>query len=236
MVVSGRRPEVAQTTLGADEVRVLPGAFGDPFRAVDMLPSATPIVSGLPYYYLRGAAPNNNAFYIDGVRVPLLYHVGIGAGVMHAGLIDQVDVFPSAPPANYGGVIGAIIAGQTRPASSHFHGEGNLRLIDVGTLIETPLGSSRRSLLVAGHYGYPGPILSAITPDARPRLLGLSGPGELARDGPGHAGRTGIRQPRLPRLGVAAERGLRLGFPPHRPALRPCARRRASEGGVDRRL
>jgi hypothetical protein len=164
VVVVDRRPEVVQTTVGADEVRVLPGAFGDPFRAVDMLPSATPIVSGLPYYYLRGAAPNNNAFYVDGVRVPLLYHVGIGAGVVHAGLIDQVDVFPSAPPASYGGAIGAIVAGQTRPAARRFLGEGYLRLIDVGGLVEAPLGGRGHSLLVAGHYGYPGPILRAITP------------------------------------------------------------------------
>lgn len=166
MLVRGRRrPEVAQTTLDADEIRTAPGAFGDPFRAIDMLPSATPILSGLPYFYLRGTAPNNNAFYVDGVRVPLLYHVGLGAGVIHAGLIEQVDVFPSAPPASYGGAIGAIIAGQTRPPASRFHGEANLRLIDVGTLLEAPVGSDRRTLLVAGHYGYPGPILSAVSPE-----------------------------------------------------------------------
>lgn len=163
LVVSAKRPEVAQATVDSEEVRTLPGAFGDPFRAVDALPSATPIVSGLPYFYLRGAAPNQNAFYLDGIRVPLLYHVGLAAGVIHAGLVEQVDVFPSAPPASYGGVIGAVIAGQTRPAEPRFHGAANLRLVDVGTLLEAPVGGDRGTVLVAGHYGYPGPVISAVT-------------------------------------------------------------------------
>jgi hypothetical protein len=42
-----------------------------------------------------------------------------------------------------------------------------VRLIDAGALLESPLGDARGSALAAGRYGYPGPIVSAITPTLR---------------------------------------------------------------------
>src|SRR5689334_9719068 len=46
-------------TLTRAETRLLPGAFGDPFRAVESVPSVVPLASGVPYFYLRGAPPGN---------------------------------------------------------------------------------------------------------------------------------------------------------------------------------
>src|SRR5690606_2633144 len=50
-----RRP--LRTRLSGAEVRELPGAFGDPFRAIEALPGVVPIASGVPYFYVRGAPP-----------------------------------------------------------------------------------------------------------------------------------------------------------------------------------
>jgi TonB family protein len=165
IIVSGVRREVGQTTLSTEEVRELPGAFGDAFRAIEILPGVTPLVSGFPYFYVRGAPPNNSAYFIDGVRIPILFHLAIGQGVIHQGLIERLDFFPSAAPARYGGSAGGIIVGQTREPAKAFHGEANLRLIDAGALLEAPFAEGRGSALVAGRYGYPGPILSAASPD-----------------------------------------------------------------------
>ena len=161
--VHGERHEIGETTLSATDVREMPGAFGDPFRAIEALPGVVPVVSGLPYFYIRGAPPMNNAYLVDGIRVPLLFHVGIAEGIIHPALIDHVDFFPGAAPAAYGHSAGAVIAGQTRDPATTPHGEVNLRIIDSGALLETPLDDGRGSVLVAGRYGYPGPIVSAIT-------------------------------------------------------------------------
>jgi hypothetical protein len=161
--VRGTRREIGQTTLSANDVREMPGAFGDPFRAIDALPGVIPLQSGVPYFYIRGAPPNDNAYYIDGIRVPLLFHVGLGEGVIHPALIDRVDFYPGAAPARYGGFAGATIAGQTREPATTRHGEANLRVIDAGALVEAPIDDGRFSVLAAGRYGYPGPIVSAIT-------------------------------------------------------------------------
>lgn len=164
IVVRGERRELGQTTIPSEEVREMPGAFGDPFRAIEALPGVAPIISGFPYFYVRGAPPNNNGYFVDGVRVPFLFHLGLGEGVIHPGLIERVDFFPGAAPAKYGGAAGAVIVGQTRKPADRFHGEANLRLVDTGALVEAPLGEGG-SALVAGRYGYPGLVLSEIASD-----------------------------------------------------------------------
>jgi hypothetical protein len=161
--VVGTRREIAATPLSASDVRLMPGAFGDPFRAIEVLPGVMPVLSGLPFFYVRGTPPNDNSYSVDGIRVPLLFHVGIGEGVIHPALIDRVDFYPGAAPAEYGRAAGATIAGVTRAPAPSRHAEMNLRLVDSGALVESPVADGRGSVLVAGRYGYPGPILAAIT-------------------------------------------------------------------------
>ena len=163
IMVVGQRREIGQTTLSKTDVREMPGAFGDAFRAIEALPGVAPLVSGIPYFYVRGAPPNNAGYYVDGVRVPLLFHLGVGHSVIHPGLIDHVDFFPSVAPVRYGGYAGAIIAGQTREPAAALHGEANLRLVDAGALVEAPFADGRGSALVAGRYGYPGPVIALFT-------------------------------------------------------------------------
>lgn len=161
--VEGERRELGHTTLSAADVREMPGAFGDPFRAVEALPGVTPALSGLPYFFVRGAPPNDNGYFVDGVRVPVLFHVALGPGVIHPALLERIDFYPGAAPASFGGFAGAIIAGKTRQPATRAHGEVSLRLVDSSTLLESPFADGRGTALVAGRYGYPGPIISAFS-------------------------------------------------------------------------
>src|SRR5436190_3347130 len=73
VTVRGRKtdePTAPKQSIEGREVRIIPGAFGDAFRSLDALPGVTPIVSGLPYFFVRGAPPGNTGFFIDNVRVP----------------------------------------------------------------------------------------------------------------------------------------------------------------------
>lgn len=163
ITVTGEHRDVGSKSLSAREIRELPGAFGDPFRAIEVLPGVTPLVSGIPYFYMRGAPPNTAAYYVDGVRVPLLFHLGLAQGVVHPGLIERVDLYPSAAPARFGNAVGGIVEGRTREPALALHGEAHARLIDAGALVEAPFGEGRGSALVAGRYGYPGPVVSAFS-------------------------------------------------------------------------
>ncbi|WP_437940113.1 TonB family protein [Sorangium sp. So ce341] len=164
VVVVGERAAPMTTSMTREEVRQMPGAFGDPFRAVEAMPGVTPIASGVPYFFVRGAPPGNVGYFVDGVRVPLLYHVALGPSVIHPALVERVDLYPGGFPARFGRYTGGVIAGETREPSRLFHGEANVRLFDAGALVEAPWADGRGTALVGGRYAYPGALLSLFSP------------------------------------------------------------------------
>ncbi len=154
-------------SLSRAEVRLLPGAFGDPFRAIDVLPGVTPIASGIPFFFVRGAPPGNVGYYLDGIRVPLLYHIGLGPSVIHPAFMDRVDLYPGGYPAEFGRFAGGIVSGETKPQEPGWHGEANIRLVDAGAMVGAPLPGGVGEALVAGRYSYFTPLLDAIHSSVR---------------------------------------------------------------------
>ena len=134
---------VASDTLSATEARSLPGAFGDPFRAIESMPGMAPVLSGLPYFYVRGAPPGNVGYYYDGVRVPYLFHFALGPGVMAPGLIAKTEIHRGGYPAAFGRYAGGVVEATAMPPSDKLHGEGTIRLFDAGALVETPFADGR---------------------------------------------------------------------------------------------
>lgn len=159
-------PPIGRTRLRAEEIRDLPGAFGEPARAIESLPGVSPYASGLPFVSVRGAMPSNTAYTLDGMRLPAFFHYGLGVSTFHPALLESFDFFSGAAPA-WSGRAFSVVAGETRAPALIPHAEASVRAIDSSALVETPFADGRGSLLVAGRYGYPGPIVSAINPDVR---------------------------------------------------------------------
>ena len=164
VTVRGRKPDPVEMTLGGGEVRQLPGAFGDAFRAIEALPGATPMASGLPYFFIRGAPPGDTGYFIDGVRVPLLFHAAVGPSVIHPGLVDQIGYWPGGAPVGFGRFAGGILSASAPPPSSVARADGIVRVFDAGALVETPFADGRGTALAAGRYSYAGLILSTLSP------------------------------------------------------------------------
>ena len=164
VTVEGERLAPAVSSFTRAEVRQLPGAFGDPFRAIEAMPGVTPIVSGLPFFYVRGAPPGNVGYFLDGVRVPYLYHVGLGPSVIHPAMVDRVDLYPGGYPARFGRYAGGIVSGEAAAPRTDLHGEGNIRLFDLGAMAETGFLKGRGSVLLGGRYSYTATLLSLIAP------------------------------------------------------------------------
>jgi len=164
--VTGQRAEPSRTvSMTRAEFRQIPGVFGDPFRAIEVMPGVTPIVSGLPFFFVRGAPPGDVGYYLDGIRVPYLFHVGVGPSVIHPALIDRVDLYPGGYPARFGRFSGGIVSGETIPPSTELHGEYNIRLFDAGALVETPFDDGRGHALVGGRYSYTAALLTLLSSD-----------------------------------------------------------------------
>lgn len=162
--VEGTRPQQARR-LSRNDVDFLPGAFGDPFRAVEALPGVTPVFSGLPYFYVRGAPPGNVGYVFDSVPVPLLYHVFAGPAVLHPALVQDVELHPGAYPAHLGRFAGGVVVGSLREPEREARVQFSARLVDAGGMIEAPFGEGRGVVQAAGRYSYTSFILSLIVPE-----------------------------------------------------------------------
>lgn len=160
ITVVGKRRGPADSTQTSSEIRELPGAFGDPFRALDAMPGVTPVASGVPYYMVRGIPPGNVGYFLDGVRVPLLFHVFFGPAVIHPGLIGTVELVRGAYPARYGRYAGAIVSADLASPQRELGGEASVRLADAGALVEAPFAEGRGTAIVAGRYSYTGAIVT----------------------------------------------------------------------------
>jgi len=157
VTIEGRRPEHAQGFSRA-EVSQLPGALEDPLRAVEALPGVTPTLSGVPYFFVRGAPPGDFGYFFDGTRLPALFHALGGPSVIHPGLVDSVELFPGPYPAQYAGFAGGIVVARAAPPTPEPHGEAAVRATDSSALLDVPLGQDT-DLTLAGRYSYANPVL-----------------------------------------------------------------------------
>jgi hypothetical protein len=152
-----------ETRIPITEAREVPGAFGDPLRVLDALPGVAPIVSGLPYGYVRGAPPATVGYAYDDIPLPALYHFAFGPSVVHPRMLGALHFYPGVPPARYGRRLGGELAVDASPMPPVLGGEVELRLLDANGYLRVPVAGG--ALDAAVRYGYPGPLLRVISPD-----------------------------------------------------------------------
>ena len=137
-----RKPsaDVARRTLTMEEVKRVPGTFGDPVRVIQSLPGRRDLLgSGL--LIIRGANPEDSAVYVDGIRVPLIYHLGGLVSILNPDLIDTVDYLPGSYGVQYGRSLGGVVDVKTKqefPEDNQFYWSTDI--IDSGGLVQGRVG------------------------------------------------------------------------------------------------
>lgn len=107
-------PIVTTRTLTSAEVARVPGGFGDPVRVVTSLPGAARPPFGSSQLIIRGGNDDDTTVLIDGVEVPIVYHVGGYRSVIHPSMVAQVDFLPGIFPSRYGDTTSGVVDIQTR--------------------------------------------------------------------------------------------------------------------------
>ena len=167
VVSDQRREEVSRITLRGPEIQQVPGTFGDPFRVIQTLPGVSSVASLLPFPVVRGASPSSTGFLIDGIEVPMLFHLLAGPSVIHPEFIDEINFYPGGAPASYGGYTAGIVDGRTaRPDPQQHLVDVDANLLQVGGLIREPIPGTDVTATIAGRYGYPGFLLGLATNQA----------------------------------------------------------------------
>jgi hypothetical protein len=146
-------PPRGSRVIAMRSARDLPGAFGDPLRVLEALPGVVPLTSGLPYAYIRGAPPLTQGFIYDDIPLPQLFHAALGPAVLHPRATGSVRLDAGIPEARFGRRLGGVLLAEGSPLESKLVGELELRLLDLGGFVQTPVGEGQ--LQVSGRIGYP---------------------------------------------------------------------------------
>ena len=82
--VRAKKPPAAVTRyeLSQPELTIVPGTFGDPLRVIQNLPGVARTPFGLGALVIRGSSPNDSGVYVEGHRIPILYHFLVGPCVL----------------------------------------------------------------------------------------------------------------------------------------------------------
>ena len=179
-------PAVTRYELAQPELKVVPGTFGDPLRVVQNLPGVARTPFGLGALVIRGASPNDSGIYVEGHKIPLLYHFLVGPGVLAPELIDRIDFFPGNFGVNYGRVTAGVVdvGIKTNAGAARCTAIVDINLLHSAAYVEGPLGGrwSRVGLGAAVVHRSAAAAGAARQRDDRgARLLGLPGGREPRR-------------------------------------------------------
>ena len=144
-----RKHQVTTRTLTAEELRTTPGTMGDPVRAIQSLPGVvrTPFDAG--WLIVRGGDPGDTGVYIDGVWVPLIYHLGGFTSVVHPAIVEGVGFMPSGGSVRYGRATAGTVELETKKAQDGVRVEAGADLLHAGAYVQVPLGEDTGLILAA---------------------------------------------------------------------------------------
>ena len=144
------------------EIREVPGTFGDPFKVVMLMPGVASIASGASYPVVRGSSPASTGYFLDGVRIPQLFHVFLGPAVIHPDFIEGLDFYAGGAPVRYGRLLGGVVEGRiAKPRGDRIHASAYVDLINAGLLLEIPVAATDTQISLAGRFSYTAPIIAA---------------------------------------------------------------------------
>jgi len=175
IIVEGRAPQpdtdVERTQLSRRELTVLPGTRGDPVAALTALPSvSTASVNSASLgggAIIRGTSPEDSAFLIDGLEIPVINHFGDVQSVIPAALIEEIEFLPGGFGVEYGQATGGVVNVRSRPSrSAELTGSAEVSFINAAGFIEGPLNRAKTLRLTAGfRRSFIDAVLPALVPD-----------------------------------------------------------------------
>lgn len=192
-IVGTYRPEtadVSRRTISMEEVKRIPGTFGDPIRVVQNLPGAarSPFGSGL--LVIRGSNPEDSGVYIDGIRIPYIYHLGGLESVVNPDLVGAVDYLPGGYGPRYGRSMGGVVDVRTRDEfPERTKVVWSTDLLDSGFLVMGRAGAKdQHGFGVAARRSYVDAVLPLFLDEGfvvRPRWFDYQAKYAWQGDGPG---------------------------------------------------
>ena len=106
---------VSKRSINATEIYRNPGGNRDISKVITSLPGVASTASFRNDIIIRGGAPNENRFYLDGIEIPNINHFatqgssGGPVGMINVNFIREVDLYSGAFPANRGNTLSSVL-------------------------------------------------------------------------------------------------------------------------------
>ena len=147
---------VSLRTISSSEIYRNPGGNRDISNVIQILPGVASSSSFRNDIVVRGGAPNENRFYLDGIEVPNINHFatqgssGGPVGMINVNFIREVDFYAGAFPANRGNALSSIIEfKQIEGNDEGLKGTFMLGSSDAGITLDGPIGDKSTFILSA---------------------------------------------------------------------------------------
>ena len=158
------------SNLERTELVTMPGTRGDALQVVKALPGVANVDAsgaGAGMLVIRGAAPEDSMFLLDGLEIPVAYHFFGAQSVLPSEFIDDIEFMPGGFGVEHGRATGGIVHIHTRPnRSTEWGGFAELSFINAAAYLEGPLSKSRNlHLSAAFRRSVVDALLPAVLPD-----------------------------------------------------------------------
>lgn len=147
-------------SIGTNEIKRNPGGGRDISRALRSLPGVAAIPSFRNDIVIRGGAPNENRFYLDGIEIPNINHFatqgasGGPVGMINVDLVQGVDFYAGAFPAARGNALSSVMEFHFKdPRTDQWTANAVLGTSDLGVTVEGPTGENS-SLIASVRRSY----------------------------------------------------------------------------------
>lgn len=145
--------------LTTEEIKSNPGGNYDVSKVIQTLPGVGGGTSGgAPRndIIIRGGAPNENVYYLDGIEIPVLNHFqtqgssGGATGILNVSFIDDVKLSSSAFDARYDNALASTFIINQREGNPE-KTSGNFRIsgTEIAATLEGPIGKKTNYLISA---------------------------------------------------------------------------------------
>ncbi|MCX2576264.1 TonB-dependent receptor [Pedobacter sandarakinus] len=135
-------------TIGVNEIKRNPGGNRDISKVIQSLPGVSVPVSFRNDIIIRGGAPNENRFFIDGVEIPNINHFttqgssGGPVGLINVDFIKEVDFYSGAFPASRGNSLSSVFEFKQRDGNTDKLGASlTIGSSDFAVTMDGPIGA-----------------------------------------------------------------------------------------------
>jgi hypothetical protein len=136
------------------EIRRNPGGIGDISRSLLSLPGVLGGVDNRNDLLVRGGGPGENAYYLDGIRIPQINHfatqgtAGGALALVNADFVQDATFFTGAFPVQYGDALSSVLLIENRPGTQDgIAGDVTLGASEAGLTLDGPMGTEANWLL-----------------------------------------------------------------------------------------